>query len=78
MAADRARDGFARRRRERAKGGFEDGVTTTFDPIYHDIVPGQRIVYTYEMHVDDRKIYVSLVTLQIKPGGRGQTWLVVD
>ena len=64
--------------RERVKGGFDGGVTTTFDAVYHDIVPRERIVYTYEMHLDDRKISVSLATLQIKPEGRGGTRLTVD
>jgi uncharacterized protein YndB with AHSA1/START domain len=64
--------------RERAKGRFEGGVTTTFDAIYYDIVPLERIVYTYEMHLDERKISVSLATLQIKPAGHGRTMLVVD
>jgi uncharacterized protein YndB with AHSA1/START domain len=63
--------------RERARGQFEGGVTTTFDAIYHDIVPRQRIVYTYEMHLDDRKISVSLATLQIEPAGAGRTKLKV-
>ena len=45
-------------------------MTTTFDAIYHDIVPRERIVYTYEMRLDERKISVSLATLQIKPAGR--------
>jgi uncharacterized protein YndB with AHSA1/START domain len=62
---------------ERAKGQFEGGVTTTFDAIYHDIVPRERIVYTYEMHLDDRKISVSLATLQIEPAGAGRTKLKV-
>jgi uncharacterized protein YndB with AHSA1/START domain len=64
--------------RERVKGGFEGGVTTTFDAIYHDIVPRERIVYSYEMHLDDRKISVSLATLQIKPEGERLTKLLVD
>jgi uncharacterized protein YndB with AHSA1/START domain len=64
--------------RERVKGGFEGGVTTTFDAIYHDIVPRERIVYTYEMRLDDRKISVSLATLQIKPAGERRTKLLVD
>jgi uncharacterized protein YndB with AHSA1/START domain len=64
--------------RERVKGGFDGGVTTTFDAVYHDIVPRERIVYTYEMHLDDRKISVSLATLQIRPEGRGRTRLTVD
>ncbi len=64
--------------RERVKGGFEGGVTTTFDAVYHDIVPRERIVYTYEMHLDDRKISVSLATLQIKSEGEGRTRLLLD
>jgi uncharacterized protein YndB with AHSA1/START domain len=64
--------------RERVKGGFDGGVTTTFDAVYHDIVPRERIIYTYEMHLDDRKISVSLATLEIKPEGRGRTRLTVD
>jgi uncharacterized protein YndB with AHSA1/START domain len=63
---------------ERAKGQFEGGVTTMFDAIYHDVVPRERIVYTYEMHLDGRKISVSLATLQIKPAGEGRTKLLVD
>jgi uncharacterized protein YndB with AHSA1/START domain len=63
---------------ERVKGGFQGGVTTTFDAIYHDIVPRERIVYTYEMRLDERKISVSLATLQIKPAGQGRTKLLVD
>lgn len=63
--------------RERVKGGFEGGVTTTFDAIYHDIVPQKRIVYTYEMHLDARKISVSLATLEIEAAGVGRTTLKV-
>ena len=63
--------------RERVKGGFEGGVTTTFEAIYHDIVPRERIVYTYEMHLDERKISVSLATLEIEPVRPGRTKLKV-
>jgi uncharacterized protein YndB with AHSA1/START domain len=64
--------------RERVKGRLESGVVTTFDAVYHDIIPRERIVYTYEMRVDDRKISVSLATLQIKPAGERRTKLLVD
>ena len=64
--------------RERVKGGFDGGVTTTFDAVYHDIIPRERIVYTYEMHLDDRKISVSLATLQIIAAGERRTKLLVD
>jgi uncharacterized protein YndB with AHSA1/START domain len=33
------------------------------------VVADERIVYAYEMHLDDRKIYVSLATLELKPAG---------
>lgn len=63
--------------RERVRGGFDGGVTTTFDAIYHDIVPRERIVYAYEMRLDERKISVSLATLEIEPAGSGRTKLKV-
>ena len=63
--------------RERLKGRWEGGVTSTFDAVYHDIVPNERVVYTYEMHLDDRKISVSLATLQLKPAGARRTTLSV-
>src|ERR1700722_12626904 len=63
--------------RERVKGGFEGGVATAADAIYHDIVPRERIVYSYEMHLDERKISVSLATLEIEPAGAGRTKLKV-
>ena len=63
--------------REVARGRWKSGVVTRFDAIYHDIIPDQRIIYTYEMHVDDRKISVSLATLQMKAEGPGRTTLTV-
>ena len=63
--------------RERLKGRWESGVVSTFDAIYHDIVPNERIVYTYEMHLDEKKISVSLATMQIKAVGPGRTTLKV-
>ena len=35
----------------------------------------ERIVYTYAMHLDERKISVSLATLEIEPAGEGRTKL---
>ena len=55
--------------REHVKGRLQTGVVTTFDATYHDVVVDQRIVYSYEMHLDDRKISVSLATLELKPQG---------
>src|SRR5277367_2883675 len=35
-----------------------DGAVYTFDAVYADIVPAQRIVHTYDMHRDDARISV--------------------
>ena len=51
--------------RERLKGRWEGGVTSTFDATYHDVIPRERLVYSYEMHLGDKKISVSLATLQL-------------
>jgi uncharacterized protein YndB with AHSA1/START domain len=61
---------------ERVKGRWEGGVVSTFDAIYHDVIPNERLVYTYEMHLDDKKISVSLATLQLKAAS-GKTTLMV-
>jgi uncharacterized protein YndB with AHSA1/START domain len=63
--------------RELAKGRWKGGVVSTFDAVYHDIVPHERIVYTYEMHLDDKKISVSLATMQLKSAGPERTTLLV-
>jgi uncharacterized protein YndB with AHSA1/START domain len=55
--------------REHVRGRFESGVVSTFDAIYHDVVVDERIVYTYEMHLDDRKISISLATFELKAAG---------
>jgi uncharacterized protein YndB with AHSA1/START domain len=63
--------------RERLSGKWEGGVTSTFDAVYHDVVPNERIIYTYEMRLDGRKISVSLATIQMKRAGANRTALTV-
>ena len=64
--------------RERLKGRWEGGVVSTFDATYHDVIPGERLVYSYEMHLDDKKISVSLATMQLKAEGAGTTLMVTE
>jgi uncharacterized protein YndB with AHSA1/START domain len=52
-------------------------MVSTFDAIYHDVVPNERLVYSYVMHLNDRKISVSLATLQLKADG-GKTTLKIS
>ena len=43
----------------------------SFEALYYDIVPDERIVYAYEMHIGDERISVSLATIQFAPDGAG-------
>jgi uncharacterized protein YndB with AHSA1/START domain len=56
---------------ETASGGPKGGVQHKFEARYYDIVPEERIVYAYEMHLDDKKISVSLTTIELKAQGKG-------
>ena len=64
--------------RERLRGRWKSGLVTTFDATYFDIVPNRRPVYTYEMHLDDVKISVSLATMQLDPEGSKTTLTVTE
>ena len=45
-------------------GKFHDGITHVFKAHYYDIVPNERIVYSYEMFLNNNRISVSLATLE--------------
>jgi uncharacterized protein YndB with AHSA1/START domain len=55
--------------REFSRGGLPDGSVYTFEGRYQDIVPDERIVYAYDMHLGDARISVSLATVELKPDG---------
>jgi uncharacterized protein YndB with AHSA1/START domain len=57
--------------REHVSGRWDSGVVSTFDAVYHDIIENQRVVYSYTMHLDNRKISVSLATFELKNAGTG-------
>ena len=54
---------------ETSVGGPIGGAVHSFRAIYQDIVPNERIIYTYDMHLDDIRISVSLTSFEIKPDG---------
>jgi uncharacterized protein YndB with AHSA1/START domain len=64
--------------RERVKGRWASGTVSTFDAVYFDAVPDERLVYAYEMHLDDRKISVSLATIELKPVGAGTRIVITE
>ena len=55
--------------RELNRGTGPDGRTYTYEARYQDIVPDERIVYAYEMYLDDQRISVSLGTVELVPLG---------
>jgi uncharacterized protein YndB with AHSA1/START domain len=57
--------------RERVSGGPPGGPVHAFDGCYQDIVPDQRIVYSYDMHEDKTRTSVSLATVELKRAGTG-------
>ena len=46
-----------------------DFSVSSFDACYFDILPERRIVYAYDMHLDERHISVSLATLEFSAAG---------
>jgi uncharacterized protein YndB with AHSA1/START domain len=46
------------------KGGPPGGAVYTYEAQFRDVVPEERIVYTYEMFADEDRISVSLTTVQ--------------
>lgn len=55
--------------REISRGGPLGGPIHHMEAIYQDIIPNQRIIYTYDMHLDDKRISVSLTTVELLPEG---------
>jgi uncharacterized protein YndB with AHSA1/START domain len=64
--------------REILKGRWEGGMVSTFEAVYHDVIPNERLVYSYQMFLDDRKISVSLATLQLVAQGERTTLEVTE
>jgi len=49
--------------REVNRGGPHGGPVYTYESEFRDIIPEQRIVYTYEMFADEARISVSVATV---------------
>jgi uncharacterized protein YndB with AHSA1/START domain len=57
--------------REVNRGGPPGGPVYTYDARYQDIVPGRRIVYTFDMLLEQTRISVSLATVEFESMGSG-------
>jgi uncharacterized protein YndB with AHSA1/START domain len=57
--------------KDHLSGRLPNGISTIFDSYYHEIVPNARIVYSYDMHLSERHITVSLATVEFRKSGPG-------
>jgi len=65
------------------QGKHPSGTVSRFDCLYRDIVPPSatemgRIVYSYVMHLDGRKISVSQACIEIRPEAGGTKLVVTE
>lgn len=56
---------------ERLSGGMPGAPMHVYTAAYRDIVPDQRIIMVYDMHVGETRISVSLATIEVTPEGKG-------
>ena len=64
--------------KETSTGGPSGGVVHKMSGEYWDIVENERIVMSYEMHLDATRISVSLGTTEIKPNGAGSKLIYTE
>jgi uncharacterized protein YndB with AHSA1/START domain len=69
--------------REVVSGKHDGGTVHSFDCIYRDIVvpaggEAGRIIYSYVMHLDGKKISVSQATIEIMPEGAGTKLVLIE
>jgi uncharacterized protein YndB with AHSA1/START domain len=57
--------------RELNRGGPPSGPVYAYEAQYRDIVADQRIVYSYDMYMDETRISVSVATVEFGPVGSG-------
>jgi uncharacterized protein YndB with AHSA1/START domain len=64
--------------KETEGGGPPGGPMHYYNAIYQNIVPDERIIYSYDMRLDDRPISVSLATLEFRKNGTGTTLVLTE
>ena len=64
--------------REVARGGPDGGPVMTFESLYRDIVPGERIVYTSTLSAGDDVMTVSVTTVEFSPAAGGTRLVLTE
>jgi uncharacterized protein YndB with AHSA1/START domain len=56
---------------ETSRFSFKGSPEVRNDTVYQDIVPDQRIVFTYRMAIGPKPLSASLTTIELTPAGAG-------
>jgi uncharacterized protein YndB with AHSA1/START domain len=64
--------------KESVSGGPPGGVVHYYNAEYWDIAVNERIVTSYQMHMDQQRISVSLATMEFRPNGAGTTFVLTE
>jgi uncharacterized protein YndB with AHSA1/START domain len=56
----------------------EDGPTYHYEAVYQDIVPNERVIYSYEMYLNDARISVSLASIELQAEGDKTHFLLTE
>jgi uncharacterized protein YndB with AHSA1/START domain len=55
-----------------------EGKLFDFDATYYDIVENERIVWSYDMHMDGKRMSVSVATVELSPIAGGTTLVLTE
>lgn len=64
--------------KESVSGGPAGGPVHAYNAEIWEITPNERIVSSYEMHMDETRTSVSLATFEFKPNGAGTTLVLTE
>jgi uncharacterized protein YndB with AHSA1/START domain len=64
--------------RKRLLGGWPRGPVSDLQAQYRSIVPDRRIVYAYDMYLDEKRISVSLATVEFEPASAGTRLVLTE
>jgi uncharacterized protein YndB with AHSA1/START domain len=64
--------------KESVSGGPPGGPVHYYNAEYWDIVENERIVSSYEMHMDKQRISVSIATMEFRSKGAGTQFVLTE
>ena len=63
---------------ERLVGRHPSGMVSAFDAVYLDLVPNERVIFAYKMHLDGEPISCSLATWELHADGTGTRLVLTE